>query len=388
MSGSRRVEPNSGTMPSGTNGSWKRALGAAYTRSQCRSMVLPMPTAGPPTAATTGFFICGSVSNSARAGELPALRGALRKSATSLPAVKQSALPCSSTARTCASASAAASAEPSWAYISTVMAFFLSSRSKRMRATRSFVSLLIKTVILELLAQRELGELAGRSVRQLGHEHHVVGHPPFRDLAFVEAQQLVFRDVLAGLLHRHHDRALVPFRMMHADHRGLGDRRVRDRDVLQVDRADPLAARLDHILRAIGDLDVALGVDGAHVAGRKPSVLQRIAALALEIALDHPRPAHLQVAERLAVPRQLAAVLVHDAVVDAENRAPLLALDRLALALRQLLLPRLERASGAERTHLGHPPGMQHLHAVLVLEGTDHRRRTRRAADHHALERR
>ena len=35
------------------------------------------------------------------------------------------------------------------AYICAVIAFFLSSRSKRMRATRSLVSLLIKTVILE-----------------------------------------------------------------------------------------------------------------------------------------------------------------------------------------------------------------------------------------------
>src|SRR5262245_25982084 len=61
-------------MPSGTNGSWKRAFGAAYTRSQCSSRVLPMPTAGPPTAATTGFFMRGSTSNSARAGEAPGLR--------------------------------------------------------------------------------------------------------------------------------------------------------------------------------------------------------------------------------------------------------------------------------------------------------------------------
>src|SRR5687768_789262 len=231
MSGSRKVEPNSGTMPSGTNGSWKRAFGAAYTRSQCSSMVVPIPTAGPPTAATTGFCMCGSTLNSACAGEVPGLRSTRRKSPTSLPAVKHSAVPCSSTARTCGSASAAASALPSIGYISTVIAFFFSTRSKRMRVTRSLVSLRIKAIVLQLLAQRELGELAGRGMRQLGDEQHVVGHPPLRDFAVVEAQQLIFRHFLAGLLHRHDDRPLVPLRVLDADHRRLGDRRMRDRDV-------------------------------------------------------------------------------------------------------------------------------------------------------------
>src|SRR6185503_13234650 len=388
MSGSRNVEPNSGTMPSGTNGSWKRAFGAAYTRSQCRSMVVPMPTAGPPTAATTGFFMCGSTLKSACAGEVPGSRRTFTKSWTSLPAVKHSAVPCRSTARTCGSSSAWASAFPSIGYISTVIAFFLSIRSKRTRATLSLVSLLIKTVILELLPQGQLRELAGRGMRQLVHEHDVVGHPPLRNLAFVEAQQLVLRDLLPQLLHRHHDRALVPLRVAHADHRGLGDRGVRHRDVLEVDRADPLAAGLDHVLRAIGDLDVAIGIDRAYVAGRKPSHAQGIAALALEIALDHPRSAHLQVAELLAVPGQLASVFVDDAEIHAEDRAPLLALDGFALLLGKLVLLRLQRSRGAERAHLGHPPRVQHLHAVLVLEGADHRGRARRAADHHAFQRR
>src|SRR5687767_1128799 len=280
----------------------------------------------------------GSVSNSALAGELPGWRGAFRKSATSLPAVKHSAVPESSTARTCGSESAAASARPSCAYISTLIAFFLSRRSKRMRATHSRVSLLIKAVILELLPQGQLGQLAGRGMRQLGNEHHVVGHPPLGDLALVEAQQLVPRNILARLLHRDHDRPLVPLGMVHADHRGLGDRRVLDRDVLQVDGADPLAAGLDHVLRAVGDLDVAVGIDGAHVAGRKPAVLQWIAALALEVTLDHPGPAHLQIAEGFPVPGQLAAVLVDDAQVDAEDRAPLLVLQRVTLLLAELLL--------------------------------------------------
>src|SRR5688572_29508425 len=178
---------------------------------------------------------------------------------------------------------------------------------------RPSVSLLIKTVVLELLPQRELRELAGRGMRQLVYEHHVVGHPPACDLALVEAQQLVPGNILPRLLDRDHDRALVPLRMAHADHRRLGDRRVRDGNVLEIDRADPFAARLDHVLRAVGDLDIAFRVDGADIAGREPALLERIAALALEVALDYPGAAHLQVAERASVPRQLASIFVDDA---------------------------------------------------------------------------
>src|SRR5260221_4287746 len=281
--------------------------------SQGRSMVGPIPTAGPPTAATIGLR-SSSIALKNRLEDEPSTSGGrLRKSATSLPAQKQSGAPCSRTTRACGSASAPLTASASWPYISPVSAFFFSRRASSTKAMRFSVLARIKFVVLELLPQSQLGELAGRGMRQLVDEQHVVGHPPLGDLALVELQQLALRHLAAGLLHRDDDRPLVPLRMLHADHRRLGDRRVRDRDVLQVDRADPLAARLDHVLGAVGDLDVAVGVDGADVAGREPALLQRIAALALEIALDHPRPAHLQVAEGLAVPRQLLPVLVHDA---------------------------------------------------------------------------
>ncbi len=40
----------------------------------------------------------------------------------------------------------------------------------------------------------------------------------------------------------------------------------------------------------------------------------------------------------------------------------------------------------AQRRRLGHAPGMQHLHAVIVLEFLDHRARTGRSADHDTVE--
>jgi hypothetical protein len=64
----------------------------------------------------------------------------------------------------------------------------------------------------------------------------------------------------------------------HADAGRLQHGRMRHRDVFQVDRTDPLAAGLDHVLAAVGDLHEAVGVDGGHVAGREPAVLQHVAA--------------------------------------------------------------------------------------------------------------
>src|SRR5258707_6592745 len=157
-----------------------------------------MPIAGPPTAATIGFCSVGKVSKKRQLGDfVPG--GGFRKSDRSLPAVKQSLLQWISTLRTPGSASAAASASAICTYISVVIAFFLSSRASSMRATRSLVSARTKLVVLHLLAQRQLGELAGGGMRQLFDEHHVVGHPPFGDLAFVELEQLLAASILARL---------------------------------------------------------------------------------------------------------------------------------------------------------------------------------------------
>ena len=81
-----------------------------------------------------------------------------------------------------------------------------------------------EAVVAELLAQRGLVQFAGRGVRQSGHEHHVVGQPPFGDARFEEAQHVVALERLAGLDDDQQQRPLLPFRVRDADHRGLGDR--------------------------------------------------------------------------------------------------------------------------------------------------------------------
>src|SRR2546421_5858949 len=76
-------------------------------------------------------------------------------------------------------------------------------------------------VILEALAQFGFQDLAGRGVGDFRDEGDVVRHPPFGDLALHERENLVLAGLLILLQHDDQQRPLVPFWMLHADHRGL-----------------------------------------------------------------------------------------------------------------------------------------------------------------------
>ena len=136
---------------------------------------------------------------------------------------------------------------------------------------------------------------------------------------------------------------------------------MRHRDVLEVDRADPFAAGLDHVLAAVGDLHVAVGVDRGDVAGREPAVDQRVAAFALEVARDDPRAAHQQLAarpcRRAAAPGRRRR---RSSCRRRRPRGPAWPAPPCAPRRRAQVLG-LERADGADRAHLGHAPGVQHL---------------------------
>ena len=78
--------------------------------------------------------------------------------------------------------------------------------------------------------------------------------------------------LLAGLEHHAGERPLAPLRVGDRDHRRFRHRGVRHQQVLHVDRADPLAARLDQVLGAVGDAHVAVRVERGDVAGAQPAV--------------------------------------------------------------------------------------------------------------------
>src|SRR3546814_12853251 len=79
----------------------------------------------------------------------------------------------------------------------------------------------------------------------------------------------LFRSLVLGELRtrsHHHagQRSLGPLGVGHPDHGGLGDLRVAHQLVLEVDRADPLAARLDDVLRAIHEDRKSTRLNSSH----------------------------------------------------------------------------------------------------------------------------
>src|SRR5262249_15465263 len=89
--------------------------------------------------------------------------------------------------------------------------------------------------IAVLLPQRGLEDLSRGCVRNFGDEDHVVGKPPACDLALHKGQDFFLRGRVAFFRHDNQKRALIPFRMLDADHGGLADFGVTSGEVLQLD---------------------------------------------------------------------------------------------------------------------------------------------------------
>src|SRR5450830_613775 len=103
-------------------------------------MVVPMPTAGPHTAATIGLVKVLMPLKKLNTGASRLAGGALRKSPMPLPALKMVSWPWNTTARTASSASACASASAMAVYMAPVSEFFFSTRFRVMVITPALVS--------------------------------------------------------------------------------------------------------------------------------------------------------------------------------------------------------------------------------------------------------
>ena len=231
------------------------------------------------------------------------------------------------------------------------------------------------------LAQRRLEELAGGRAGDLVHEDVVVRQPPLGEAGGEVALERVRVRLRAFLQDDDGERAFVPLLVPRGDDRGLAHGRMAHERVLEIDRADPLAAGLDQVLGAVRDLHVALGVDGGDVAGAQPAVVGPLVAELVGIVIGggDPGAPRLHLAHGLAVPGH-DALVVHQPHVDEGERGPLLRAVAVFRVLVQPLHGRLEQRRGAERRHLGHAPGVDGADAVAV-EAPDHRLACRRAAD-------
>src|SRR5262249_36671055 len=90
---------------------------------------------------------------------------------------------------------------------------------------------------------------------------------------------------------------LAPLEIRYADHGGLLDRGMRLQDRLDLRRRDVLAAADDHVVLAAGDVEVAVGVEPAHVPRRKPAVAHEGGFADAGVALHHTRRANADLAD-------------------------------------------------------------------------------------------
>ncbi len=173
--------------------------------------------------------------------------------------------------------------------------------------------------------------------------------------------------------------------MRDADRGCLGNAGAGDRSIFEFDRADPLATRLDHVLRPVRDLDSSVGMDGGDVARVEPLLVIGRIPIRLEIALDHPGAPALQAARRLAVPRLHIALVIDHAKLNSE-RHPSLPGDIFDLLLVAHLVPSVGRsAAGPDWRGFGHSPCMADIDTPLS-KPADHRPWRGRAADRHLLQ--
>src|SRR5205807_8207191 len=126
-------------------------------------------------------------------------------------------------------------------------------------------------------------------------EREVLRDPPFRDARSLMVAKLLGRHARLLVANDARQRPLAPALVGTADDRRLDDSRVRHQLALELYRRDPLAARLDDVLGAVGDLDEAALVDRSDVAGAQPPGVELVgAARVVVVVAGDPRPADLE----------------------------------------------------------------------------------------------
>src|SRR4029077_12026529 len=171
---------SSGTTARLTNGNWNRVLSAAYTKSQCASIVVPEPTVAPCTAAITGLSKLISAVTNRSCTLSPGFGGFRRKSSRSLPAVNESPAPCKSTTLIPASCPAALIRSATVEYMFAVSAFFLAGRLNWMRRRLPDCSVTISLVFSAAVvtggrAFSSISELMSRTscAREVRADHQI-----------------------------------------------------------------------------------------------------------------------------------------------------------------------------------------------------------------------
>src|SRR6516164_1992214 len=124
------------------------------------------------------------------------------------------------------------------------------------------------------VAQMALYQLAGRRARQLGLEIDRARALDRRQMRAAELDQLALQRVArtSHVVRLHHSLDLLAhFLVRHAEHRDVSNVRMGDQHVLGLLRVDVHPARDDHVGLSVGEIEVAVLVEIADVAERRPA---------------------------------------------------------------------------------------------------------------------
>src|SRR6516162_1387142 len=128
------------------------------------------------------------------------------------------------------------------------------------------------------VAEQPLVELAGRKSRQLGLEIDRARHLLARQRLAAERDQFVGKFLARfDAWHRLHYRLhlFAEVGIGNAEHRGIGNLRMGDQQVFAFLRVDIDPAGDDHEGRAVGEIEIAVGIDIADVADRAHAAVRR-----------------------------------------------------------------------------------------------------------------
>ena len=162
--------------------------------------------------------------------------------------------------------------------------------------------------------------------------------------------------------------------MRHADDGDLLDGGMLEEEALDLDRRDVLAAADDHVLDAVSDFRIAVGMDDGSVAGVKIAVAdrQRRRLGVLVVALHDHVAAHHDLTGGDAVVRDLVAFLVDDEELTGRDELDSLTrLERRALLGREPRVLRSRLTHGDERRRLGQAVDVGDLPAQLAFDARD-----------------
>src|SRR5205085_7064158 len=121
--------------------------------------------------------------------------------------------------------------------------------------------------------QQPAQDLAGGGLGDLAYEHHTARPLERREVGGAATEYIERLEREPGRLghdERHH--ALSPLVVRLADHGHVAHVRMPRQHVLDLHRVDVLAAADDHVVHAAGHVELAVGVQPAHVAGEVPAV--------------------------------------------------------------------------------------------------------------------